>query len=118
MPPHFRPDHKTALDSLLLGIPGVTAGQMFGHPSYKIAGKVFASVMEDGITIKLPEDTRQAMLERENVSTFAPMGTPMREWVLVRVADAGEYVAYRDYLEQVLQFVAAEADQKKPRGSS
>jgi hypothetical protein len=38
----FNPDHKAALDTFLLHLPGVTSGKMFGYPAYYVHGKLFA----------------------------------------------------------------------------
>jgi predicted DNA-binding protein (MmcQ/YjbR family) len=104
----FNPDHKDTLDAMLLDLPGVEPGQMFGHPSYKIMGKIFASLMETGVTLKLPEDRVQALLQEPTIAPFAPMGNPMRQWVLIEVEDAADFARYRAYFEEALQFVAAE----------
>jgi predicted DNA-binding protein (MmcQ/YjbR family) len=104
----YDPNHKTVLDKMMLGLPGVEAGQMFGYPSYKIGGKVFASLMEDGVAIKLPDEGVKALLEHDNVTPFTRMGRTMRQWVLVSVDDAAELDSYRPYFEQALAFVAAE----------
>lgn len=109
MTQRFDPDHKKALDALLLDLPGVTRGQMFGHPSYKIFGKIFASLMENGVTLKLPGDRVQVLLREPDIVPFAPMGTPMRQWALIMVKEAGDYTRYHAYFEEALQFVAAEA---------
>jgi predicted DNA-binding protein (MmcQ/YjbR family) len=102
-------DFKTVLDRMMLGLPGVSAGQMFGHPSYKVKGKVFASLTEDGVTIKLPDAAVRSLLEHDNVTPFAPMGRTMRQWVLVHVSDPAELESYREHFEQALAFVAAES---------
>jgi hypothetical protein len=111
--PHYQPEHKAAVDALLLGLPGVTTGQMFGHPSYKIAGKVFASLMENGIILKLPQATVNDLLKRENVTSFAPGGTPMRLWVLIEMSGADEYAQYMAYYQEAWEFVASESEKSK-----
>ena len=110
--PHYLPEHKTAVDALLLGMPGISTGQMFGHPSYKIAGKMFAALMEEGIILKLPQATINDLLTRGNVSSFAPGGTPMRLWVLIEVSDPAGYAQYVDYCQEALEFVARESSKK------
>lgn len=109
MSQRFDPDHKATLDAMLLDVPGVTAGQMFGHPTYKIAGKVFATLMENGVTVKLPEDAAAELLAHDYAVPFAPMGNPMRQWVLIQVADAEEYARHQPALETALSYVLAEA---------
>lgn len=113
MAQRFNPEHKTYLDDMLLGWPGVEPGQMFGHPSYKTHGKIFASLMEDGVTIKLPESIIDTVLQQENISPFRPMPDRiMRQWVLIQVDNADQYADYGLYFEQALAFVAAEATAK------
>ncbi|MBI5960812.1 MAG: MmcQ/YjbR family DNA-binding protein [Chloroflexi bacterium] len=114
MSQHYHPDHKPAVDALLLALPDVSTGQMFGHPSYKIAGKMFAALMLEGIILKLPKETISDLLQRENVSSFAPGGTPMTGWVLIEIATPEGYAAYQSYYVQALEYVAAEAA-KKPK---
>jgi len=41
-PPAFNPKHKGVPDSVLLQVPGVVAGTMFGYPAYYINKKLFA----------------------------------------------------------------------------
>ena len=100
---------KDALDKMLLDLPGVSAGQMFGYPCFKVKGKVFASLTEAGVTVKLPDEAVKTLLGRDNVTPFAPMGRAMRRWVLVQIDDPAELDSYRAYFEQALAFVAAEA---------
>jgi hypothetical protein len=111
--PHYQPEHKTAVDALLLGMPGVSTGQMFGHPSYKITGKVFAALMENGIILKLPQVTVNDLLTRENVTSFAPGGTPMRLWVLIEMRSADDYAQYMAYYREAWEFVANESGKNK-----
>ena len=108
MAQRFDPTHKAKLDALLLGLPGVQAGQMFGHPSYKIAGKIFASLMENGVTVKLPPARVESLLQRDDIVPFAPMGRPMRQWVLIRAQDPAAYDSYADILREGLEYVLSE----------
>ncbi len=109
-PLRYNPDHKTVMDAMLLGVPGVEAGQMMGHPGYKIAGKMFAFLMEDGVAIKLPEEACRELLARPQVIPFAPGGgTPMRHWVQVNLPDAASYTGYQSYFELAVEFVLDQA---------
>jgi len=69
----FNDEHREVLDEMLLDIPGVKAGKMFGLPGYYADGKLFACVWEDGVSIKLPEEIRVKMLKRKGVEPFVPM---------------------------------------------
>jgi hypothetical protein len=50
---------------LALSLPGVTEGTSYGTPSFKIVGKFFFRLREDGQTlaIKIDFDTREALLQ-------------------------------------------------------
>jgi hypothetical protein len=105
----FNSDHKAALDAFLLGVPGVTPGQMMGHPGYFIAGKMFALLVEDGFAMKLPDEPKKILLAQDNTALFAPGGTPMRNWVQVRLEDSAVFAGYGDYLRQAIEFVLEQA---------
>jgi hypothetical protein len=107
MTQHFRPDHKTALDAMLLGVPGVTPGHLFGHPSYKIVGKIFLSILEDGIILKLPPEALKAVLAGDHAEPFAPMGNVMKAWAYVHVKTPADYGPLQDIIQQALEFVLA-----------
>ena len=47
----FNPAHKEVLDDVLLQIPGVVGGMMFGYPAYYINRKLFACIYEEGVGI-------------------------------------------------------------------
>ncbi|MEI6840335.1 MAG: hypothetical protein WCK53_03650 [Methanomicrobiales archaeon] len=80
----FNQEHKEVLDSLLLQIPGVIAGTMFGYPAYYIDRKLFACVYGEGIGIKIPGKIADSLVGREGIVRFQPMGRkPMKEWIQV-----------------------------------
>jgi len=43
----YREDVKATLDGLLLGLPMVRAGKMFGYPAYYVKGKLFAVLRQE-----------------------------------------------------------------------
>ncbi len=104
----FRPEIKAVLDETLLLIPGVTAGKMFGYPGYKINGKAFSFVGGDGMSLKLPQERVQALLEESPaMRPFEPVeGTIWREWVAIIHDDASEYAQYEALFIESVQFVA------------
>lgn len=80
----FNQEHKEVLDSLLLQIPGVISGTMFGYPAYFIDRKLFACVYGEGIGIKIPGKIADSLVGREGIVRFQPMGRkPMKEWIQV-----------------------------------
>ena len=114
----FNAKHKEVLDGMLLDIPGVKAGKMFGLPGYYVDGKLFACVWEGGGSLKLPEKPREEILKRRGVEPFVPMeGRPMREWVLIKRKNSREYLKFEDYfissVEYVLSLPRKKARKKK-----
>ncbi|MEW6554141.1 MAG: TfoX/Sxy family protein [Actinomycetota bacterium] len=111
----FNDKHREVLDSMLLDIPGVKAGKMFGLPGYYADGKLFACVWEDGVSIKLPEDLRTKMLKRKGVEPFVPMeGRPMKEWVLINRENSRDYLKLEDVFVSSVEYVLS-LPKKSPR---
>ncbi len=107
----FNPEHKDLLDGLLLPIPGVRAGKMFGYPAYFKGRKLFACVYEDGVGIKVPEDLAERLLSRPDVSPFRPMGKPkMHNWVQITHGNSAEYRTDAEVFYAAVRFVAALED--------
>lgn len=96
------------MDELLLVMPGVTAGKMFGYPAYRIGRKVFAFVGGPGIAIKLPKSRGQALINQdEEIDIFEPVeGRMWREWISINRKNPYEYQGDQDLFEESVQFVA------------
>jgi hypothetical protein len=68
---------------------GATRSKMFGMPVLKAGGKVFAGTYGDAMTFKLGPDDLENARSLTGVEAFEPMkGRPMKEWVLVPLAQA------------------------------
>jgi hypothetical protein len=77
-------DHRClqVLRDLLLGLPGVREGKMFGFPALFVGKKLFACVYGDVVGFKVPEDLARQLLEDPRFAPFQPRGRQsMREWV-------------------------------------
>lgn len=80
---YYNTTHKEALDSLLLKIPIVKSGKMFGYSGYYVGGKLFACVYGDAVGVKVPEVLAK-LLQRDDVTYFQPLGRrKMREWIQI-----------------------------------
>jgi hypothetical protein len=102
----FDPEHKNVLDAMLLHLPGVTAGQMFGYPAYYVHRKLFACVYRGGVGIKVPEEIARSLLSKAHIVPFQPMGKPkMREWVQINRASSEDYKLDQDIFRCAVQFV-------------
>ena len=105
----FNPEHKAVLDDLLLGHPLVRPGKMFGFPAYYAGKKLCICLYEQGVGLKLPEQTAVKLLETDsNIIPFQPMGkSKMREWVQINLERSEDYCQYRSVFDELIQFVLA-----------
>jgi hypothetical protein len=68
---------------------GATRSQMFGMPVLKAGDKVFAGTFGDAMTFKLGPGDLEKARALTGVEAFEPVtGRPMKEWVLVPLAQA------------------------------
>ena len=83
---------------------GATRSQMFGMPVLKAGDKVFAGTYGDAMTFKLgPVDLEKAR-SLTGVDAFEPMqGRPMKEWVLVPLAQAKRW---SDLAERAFEYLS------------
>jgi hypothetical protein len=83
---------RALLDALLLPLPGVVAGTLFGVPAYSVRRKVFACLYGGAVAVKVPESLARSLAGQSQIAPFQPMGRPrMREWVEIRRATPEAY---------------------------
>lgn len=96
-----------ALAAMLLELPDVRRGRMFGVPAFYAGKKMFACVYGDIIGIKVPEDVARRLLEDARFAPFQPYGKPkMREWVQFSCEPYECIEQYRDELLTAYAFVS------------
>lgn len=107
---NFNPKHKAVLDDLLLGHPKVRAGKMFGYPAYYAGKKLCICLYEQGVGVKLPEQSATKLLETDgNVVPFQPLGKPkMREWIQINLKRSDDYKKYMSVFEEAIDFLLAQ----------
>jgi hypothetical protein len=105
----FNPQHKAVLDDLLHGYPNVRPGKMFGFPAYYAGGKLCICLYEQGVGVKLPEQSAARLLDADpNAVPFQPMGRrKMREWVQINLSQSEDYRHYRSVFEESIRHVLA-----------
>ena len=108
----FNEKHKEILDSFLLEIPIVNPGKMYGYPAYYVGGKLFASLYNDGVCIKIPESRVKELLKKDGFFPFEPMGRKMREWIFITRENSEDYQKDRDIFEESIEFVSSLANIK------
>jgi hypothetical protein len=108
----FNAGHKDVLDDLLLGHPQVRSGKMFGFPAYYAGKKLCICLYEQGVGVKLPEQSAARLLEEDpNIGPFQPMGKPkMREWVQIDVTRSEDYRRYEAVFEESVRHVLAQQE--------
>lgn len=85
-------DRKAVLDVLLLSMPGVVEGKMFGYDAYYVKGKLFACIYGDGVGVKVPEEIASTLSSEKHIIPFQPFGRPkMREWVQINRVRPADY---------------------------
>ena len=106
----FNPQHKAVLDDLLHGYPNVRPGKMFGFPAYYAGGKLCICLYEQGVGVKLPEQSAAKLLKTDrNVIPFQPMGRrKMREWVQINLGRSEDYRQYKSVFEESVRHVLAQ----------
>jgi len=103
----FNIKHKEVLDTFLLDIPIVNPGKMYGHPAYYVGGKLFASLFDDGICVKVPEKLKDKLLKKDGIEPFEPMGRKMREWILINREKPEDYLKDKKIFEDSIKYVAS-----------
>jgi len=103
--PYFDPARgaslRTAFDALVADWPDVTATTMFGYPSYRADGTLFAVLVTDGVALtRLPDDRRDGLDGQFETGPFDAGGRTVTKWVQVTIDDVDE-------LEPLRPFVAA-----------
>lgn len=112
----FSQEVKETLDSFLLDNVEVEPGKAFGLPAYYVNGKMFAGVYEDGAILKVPEEFRDELLEREGISEFRPMEKhTMKGWVLLKREDPSELAGDRELFDLAFEYVYSIPREKKKR---
>jgi hypothetical protein len=83
---------------------GATRSQMFGMPVLKAGDKVFAGTFGDAMTFKLGPDDLEKARSLAGVEAFEPVkGRPMKEWVLVPLAQARRW---SDLSERAFEYLS------------
>ena len=99
--------HKTILDSLLLNMPNVVEGKMFGYAAYYVSGKLFACIYGEGVGVKVPEAIVSKLLSEKHVVPFQPLGKPkMREWIQINRARSADYRKDINIFRTSVEFVS------------
>lgn len=105
--PEYSAEHKSVLDELLLDLPGVRPGKMFGYPAYFAGKKLSICLVDDGVGVKLPANRVEAILSSDPATTaFQPLGRPkMHEWVQINCTQPENLRDYQPIFEESIRYV-------------
>lgn len=91
---------KVAFEEVVLDWREVTTPWMFGYPTYKAGGTIFAMVVNDGLVFtRLPDVERERLAGVYQTGPFEAGGQTIGSWVHVVVG--------ADYLDGLVPFVRA-----------
>jgi len=106
-PAVYNPGHKAVLDDLLLAIPGVEPGKMFGYPAWYVKGKLFACVYENGVGIKVPATMAAELAGQPGITWFVPLGRrKMKEWIRIDRERSEEYRNDKEIFSAAVAYVS------------
>jgi hypothetical protein len=106
-PAAFNLQHKVVLDAILLQMPGVVAGTMFGYPAYYVNKKLFACLYEEGVGIKVPVKVAESLVGKKGIIRFQPKGRkPMKEWIQINHERSEDYRMDEEILKISVEYVA------------
>jgi hypothetical protein len=104
----FNPEIKQVIDRILLEIPSVVSGKMFGYPAYYVNGKMFACVYEENVGIKVPEALAKESIGKKGITSFQPLGrAKMKEWIQINRENPEEFFDDEEILKTSVNFVAS-----------
>jgi TfoX/Sxy family transcriptional regulator of competence genes len=86
-------------------LPGTQVRKMFGYPAGFANGHMFTGIFASSWFVRLPEAQR-AELAAAGGTSFEPMpGRPMREYLVLPPAMAGDAAAAEPWVAQALEYV-------------
>jgi hypothetical protein len=111
----YRADVAEILADKLKKIPGMRRRGVLGQrPGFYAGDKLFAFLQREGVVLKLPEATVEQWVGRPGYRRYHMQGKPpMREWMEIVHAEAGDYASDLPLFREAAEFVAAPKPKKK-----
>jgi hypothetical protein len=87
----------------------------FGTSAYYVGKKLCACLYEQGVGVKLPEQSAAKLLEvDQNVVPFQPLGKrKMREWIQINLSSSEDYRQYKSVFDESIRHVLAQQEKGK-----
>jgi len=101
--------HKRVLDTMLLKLSGVEAGEMTGLLAYFVGKRMFACVCNGGVGVRLPAaEAANLQFSRDDVVSFEPRGRKStREWIQINHENSADYERDLEVFQSSIAFVRA-----------
>jgi TfoX/Sxy family transcriptional regulator of competence genes len=96
-----------AFGAALPSDPRVERRQMFGYPCAFVGGNMFTGLHEENLIVRLPEESRAALLAKPGAAPFQPMRRVMREYVVVPRAIVGRRKELAAWLDGAFRFASS-----------
>ena len=114
--PKSSPEAVGRFEAAVAGVERVELRKMFGFPAAFVGGNLAVSLFGDTMAVRLPDDERQARLDA-GWPPFEPMpGRPMRGYVALPDAVAGDPAEARRWVERAVAYTRSlPPTETKPR---
>jgi hypothetical protein len=101
---------RAALEDVVLGWPGVTSAKMFGCPSYRANGVMFAVLTDEGLVItKLSEAEREGAARDLGAEVFVGHGREIPGWRRIALGEPETLDDVWPYLSAAFENASVEA---------
>jgi TfoX/Sxy family transcriptional regulator of competence genes len=109
------PELDKTFDAAFPDDPRAERKKMFGYPAGFVNGNMFGGLWQSEIVLRLSDADRARMSADYGAAPFEPMGRPMKGYVTVPAAIAGDSNQLRDWLKRAFDHAASlPAKEKKP----
>jgi TfoX/Sxy family transcriptional regulator of competence genes len=105
--PHPNEDSKEFFRSILPDDPRITIRPMFGNISAFVNGNMFAGLYGNDLFVRLPDESREELLEKKGASPLEPMkGRPMKEYVVIPKSWRNQQETVRTWVTRSLEWTS------------
>jgi hypothetical protein len=99
-------DLRAQVEAEIVKRPEVTPRDMMGTTSYMVRGRMFAFWVPEGLAVKLPDRTRQELLDRKAGVTFqGPQGRGFGEWTTLHLEKKKDLEAALEGVKSAYEYI-------------
>src|SRR5262249_13370950 len=107
--PKWRPSPPVLIErfgQVVDGLHGTETRKMFGYPAAFINGHMFAGLFQDRVILRLSAADREEFDKKFRAAPVAPMGRPMREYMVAPADLVDSLGQLRTWVEQARNYAA------------